>query len=48
LHKVCSYATFEMWIPPGFAHGFLVTSKHAEFLYKTTNYWEPEYQRCIG
>lgn len=37
-----------MWIPPGFAHGFLVTSEHAEFLYKTTNYWEPEYQRCIG
>lgn len=37
-----------MWIPPGFAHGFLVTSKHAEFLYKTTNYWVPEYERCIG
>lgn len=35
------------WIPPGFAHGFLVLSDYAEFLYKTTNYWVPEYERCI-
>ncbi len=35
------------WIPEGFAHGFLVLSDTAEFLYKTTNYWYPEYERCI-
>ena len=37
----------QMWIPPGFAHGFIVTSEHAEFLYKTTDYWAPEYERCL-
>jgi dTDP-4-dehydrorhamnose 3,5-epimerase len=37
----------QMWIPPGFAHGFVVTSVEAEFLYKTTDYWAPEYERCI-
>jgi dTDP-4-dehydrorhamnose 3,5-epimerase len=36
-----------LWIPPGFAHGFLVLSEHAEFLYKTTDYWAPEHERCI-
>jgi len=36
-----------MWIPPGFAHGFLVLSDYAEFLYKTTDYWAPEHERCI-
>ncbi|MBI3901607.1 MAG: dTDP-4-dehydrorhamnose 3,5-epimerase [Nitrosomonadales bacterium] len=35
------------WIPPGFAHGFVVISGYAEFLYKTTDYWAPEYERCI-
>jgi dTDP-4-dehydrorhamnose 3,5-epimerase len=35
------------WIPPGFAHGFLVLSDVAEFLYKTTDYWAPEHERCI-
>ncbi|MDP2878485.1 MAG: dTDP-4-dehydrorhamnose 3,5-epimerase [Sulfuricella sp.] len=35
------------WIPPGFAHGFLVLSDFAEFLYKTTDYWAPEHERCI-
>lgn len=35
------------WIPEGFAHGFLVLSDTAEFLYKTTDYWHPEYERCI-
>ncbi|HUW51135.1 MAG TPA: dTDP-4-dehydrorhamnose 3,5-epimerase [Sulfuricella sp.] len=35
------------WIPPGFAHGFLVLSDYAEFLYKTTDYWAPEHERCI-
>ena len=37
----------QMWVPPGFAHGFLVTSDSAEFLYKTTDFWAPEYERCI-
>jgi dTDP-4-dehydrorhamnose 3,5-epimerase len=35
------------WIPPGFAHGFLVLSEFGEFLYKTTDYWAPEHERCI-
>lgn len=33
----------QLWIPEGFAHGFVVTSESAEFLYKTTDYWAPEY-----
>jgi len=37
-----------MWIPEGFAHGFVVTSDTAEFLYKTTDYWAPEHERCIA
>ncbi len=37
----------QMWIPEGFAHGFFVLSEVAEFLYKTTNYYAPEYERCI-
>jgi dTDP-4-dehydrorhamnose 3,5-epimerase len=36
-----------LWIPEGFAHGFLVLSDSAEFLYKTTDYWFPEHERCI-
>ncbi len=36
-----------LWIPPGFAHGFVVLSEYAEFLYKTTDYWAPEYERSI-
>lgn len=36
-----------MWIPAGFAHGFVVLSDYAEFLYKTTDYWAPEHERCI-
>ena len=36
-----------VWIPPGFAHGFLVLSDHAEFLYKATEYYAPEYERCL-
>jgi len=35
------------WVPPGFAHGFLVVSDHAEVLYKTTDYWAPQHERCI-
>jgi len=37
----------QLWIPPGFAHGFLVTSEEAEFLYKTTDYWHPEHERSL-
>lgn len=37
----------QMWIPPGLAHGFLVLSDTAEFLYKTTGYYAPEYERCL-
>lgn len=35
------------WIPPGFAHGFTVTSDSAEFLYKTTDYWAPQFERSL-
>ena len=35
------------WIPPGFAHGFCVLSEFAEFVYKTTDYWYPEFERSI-
>jgi dTDP-4-dehydrorhamnose 3,5-epimerase len=37
----------QLWVPEGFAHGFLVTSHSAEFLYKTTDYWAPEYERSL-
>jgi len=37
----------QFWIPEGFAHGFVVLSDTAEFLYKTTDYYAPEYDRCI-
>jgi dTDP-4-dehydrorhamnose 3,5-epimerase len=36
-----------VWVPPGFAHGFVVLSEYAEFLYKTTDYYAPEEERCI-
>lgn len=36
-----------LWVPPGYAHGFLVLSDGAEFLYKTTDYWAPQHERCI-
>ena len=38
----------QFWVPPGFAHGFLVVSDSAEFLYKTTDYYAPEFERCIA
>lgn len=38
----------QLWIPPGFAHGFVVLSESADFLYKTTNYYSPAYERCIA
>ncbi len=37
----------QLWIPIGFAHGFVVLSEFAECLYKTTGYWYPEYERCV-
>ena len=38
----------QLWVPPGFAHGFVVTSELADFLYKTTDYYAPEHERCIA
>lgn len=38
----------QLWIPPGFAHGFLTLSDSAEFLYKTTDYYAPSHERCIA
>ena len=38
----------QLWVPPGFAHGFLVISESAEFLYKTTDYYAPEHERCLA
>ncbi len=38
----------QMWVPTGFAHGFLVLSDSADFLYKTTEYYAPEHERCIA
>lgn len=38
----------QLWVPAGFAHGFVVLSESAEFLYKTTDYYAPEFERCIA
>jgi dTDP-4-dehydrorhamnose 3,5-epimerase len=38
----------QLWIPPGFAHGFLVLSEYADFLYKTTDYYSPEHERALA
>lgn len=37
----------QLWIPPGFAHGFVVLSEYADFLYKTTDFYAPQHERCI-
>ncbi|SAK89798.1 dTDP-4-dehydrorhamnose 3,5-epimerase [Caballeronia glebae] len=37
----------QLWVPPGFAHGFVVLSDAAQFLYKTTDYWFPEFERSL-
>lgn len=37
----------QLWVPPGFAHGFVVLSESAQFLYKTTDYWSPEHERSL-
>ena len=39
---------FQMWVPPGFAHGFLVLSETVNYLYKCTDYYVPAYERCIA
>jgi dTDP-4-dehydrorhamnose 3,5-epimerase len=36
-----------LWIPPGYAHGFVVLSEHADFLYKASNYYAPQHERCV-
>ncbi|SDP55635.1 dTDP-4-dehydrorhamnose 3,5-epimerase [Ectopseudomonas guguanensis] len=50
-HWVGAYLSAEnkhqLWVPEGFAHGFVVLSETAEFLYKTTDYYAPEYERCV-
>jgi dTDP-4-dehydrorhamnose 3,5-epimerase len=38
----------QIWVPQGFAHGLLVLSETAELLYKTTDFWEPQFERCIA
>ena len=38
----------QLWVPPGFAHGFVTLSESAEFLYKTTDYWYPEHERSLA
>lgn len=38
----------QLWIPPGFAHGFVVLSEHADFLYKATDYYAPEHERSLA
>jgi dTDP-4-dehydrorhamnose 3,5-epimerase len=38
----------QLWVPPGLAHGFVVLSEFADFLYKTTDYYAPEHERCIA
>jgi len=38
----------QLWVPPGFAHGFVVLSDSADFLYKTTDYYAPAHERCIA
>jgi dTDP-4-dehydrorhamnose 3,5-epimerase len=45
--ELSAYNNRQLWVPPGFAHGFLVTSETAEFLYKTTDYWYPKYERSL-
>ena len=45
--KLSSYNRNILWVPPGCAHGFVVLTNSADFLYKTTEYWFPEYEKCI-
>jgi dTDP-4-dehydrorhamnose 3,5-epimerase len=47
-HRLSAENKLQLWIPAGFAHGFVVLSDTADFLYKTTDYWAPEHERCIA
>lgn len=47
-HRLSAENKFQLWIPAGFAHGFVVLSDSADFLYKTTDYWAPDFERCIA
>ncbi len=45
--KLTAENKHQAWVPPGFAHGFIVLSEHCEVLYKTTDYWNPEAERTL-
>ncbi|MGH1357260.1 MAG: dTDP-4-dehydrorhamnose 3,5-epimerase [Burkholderiaceae bacterium] len=45
--KLSAENKHQAWVPPGFAHGFVVLSEHCEVLYKTTDYWHPEAERTL-
>lgn len=47
-HRLSADNHLQMWIPPGFAHGFLVLSEYADFAYKTTEYWYPDLERSLS
>jgi len=47
-HELSADNKRQLWIPPGLAHGFLVLTDSADFLYKTTDYYAPEHERCIA
>jgi dTDP-4-dehydrorhamnose 3,5-epimerase len=47
-HRLSAENKLQLWIPAGFAHGFVVLSDSADFLYKTTDYWAPDFERCIA
>ncbi len=47
LHELSAENRRMLWIPPSFAHGFLVLSETADFLYKSTDYYAPEHERCL-
>jgi len=47
-HVLSQHNRLQLWIPPGFAHGFLVLSDGAEVEYKSTDYYAPEHERCIA
>jgi len=46
-HTLTAESQESIWVPPGYAHGFLVLSDFADVQYKTTTYWAPRYERCI-
>ncbi|MBE0613460.1 MAG: dTDP-4-dehydrorhamnose 3,5-epimerase [Burkholderiales bacterium] len=46
-HRLSAENKMMVWIPPGFAHGFVVLSDSADFLYKTTDYWAPQHERTL-